>query len=83
MQQNLLHEYFKFLPADFQVLGFAENQELTTLEEYLEILDSPIEWTPVLESVWPPQWARDLRAIEQISAIESEEQVGQSAPRSK
>jgi hypothetical protein len=81
--QNLLREYFKFLPADFRVLGFAENQELTTLEEYLEIFDSPIAWTPVLESVWPPQWAHDLRTIEQISAMESEEQAGQPAPGNK
>jgi hypothetical protein len=73
---NLLREHFKFLPADFRVLGFAENQELTTLEEYLEIYDSPIDWTPVIESLWPPQWAHDLKTIEKISEMDTEDQPG-------
>jgi hypothetical protein len=74
--QNLLREHFKFLPADFRVLGFAENPELTTLEEYLEIYDSPIDWTPVIESLWPPQWGHDLKTIERISEMDTDDQPG-------
>ena len=72
--QNLLREHFKYLPADFRVLGFAENAEVTTLEEYLEIFDSPIEWTPLLEVSWPPQSRHDLSTIEKISELDAEEQ---------
>lgn len=72
--QNLVRDYFKYLPADFRVLGFAENTELTTLEEYLEIYDSPIEWTPLFEVSWPPQWRHDLGTIERISEIDTDEQ---------
>lgn len=72
--QNLVRDYFKYLPADFRVLGFAENTELTTLEEYLEIYDSPIEWTPLFEVAWPPQWRHDLGTIERISEIDTDEQ---------
>lgn len=76
--QNLLREHFKYLPADFRVLGFAENNDLTTLEEYLEIYDSPIEWTPLLETVWPPQWRHNLSTIEHISEMDDvENQQGQ------
>jgi hypothetical protein len=77
--QNLLREHFRYLPADFRVLGFAENAELTLLEEYLEIFDRPIEWTPMLESVWPPQWSHDLKTIEKISEMETDEVQGQPA----
>lgn len=72
--KNLISEHFKYLPADFRVLGFAENAELTTLEEYLEIFDEPIEWTPLLEVAWPPQTRHDLATIEKISEVDSEEQ---------
>lgn len=71
--QNLLREYFKYLPADFRVLGFAENAELTNLEEYLEIYDSPIDWTPLLETVWPAQHRHDLGTIERISEMDDTE----------
>ncbi|OHT09780.1 hypothetical protein TRFO_21211 [Tritrichomonas foetus] len=72
--QNLLREHFKYLPADFRVLGFAENADVTTLEEYLEIFDSPIEWTPLLEVSWPPQTRHNLATIERISELDNEEQ---------
>jgi hypothetical protein len=71
--QNLLREYFKYLPADFRVLGFAENVELTTLDEYLSIYDCPILWTPLLENVLPAQWRHDLTTIERISEIETDD----------
>lgn len=71
--QNLLREYFKYLPADFRVLGFAENAELPSLEEYLEIYDSPIDWTPLLEHVWPAQNRHDLGTIERISEMDEED----------
>lgn len=72
--QNLLREHFKYLPADFRVLGFAENTDLTLLEEYLDIYDSPIDWTPLLETIWPPQWRHDLPTIERISEMDNEDQ---------
>ena len=72
--QNLIRDYFKCLPADFRVLGFAENSELPTLEEYLEIYDEPIEWTPLFEAAWPPERRHDLSVIEQISENDSYEQ---------
>lgn len=68
--QNLLREYFKYLPADFRVLGFAENADIPTLEDYLEIYDSPIDWTPLLEIVWPAQRRHDLGTIERISEMD-------------
>ncbi|KAH0792555.1 hypothetical protein GPJ56_003540 [Histomonas meleagridis] len=71
--QNLIRDYFKCLPADFRVLGFAENAELPTLEEYLEIYDEPIEWTPMFETIWPPEQRHDLSVIEQISENDNEQ----------
>ncbi|KAK8894637.1 hypothetical protein M9Y10_023074 [Tritrichomonas musculus] len=76
--QNLIRDHSKYLPADFRVLGFAENTELTTLEEYLEIFDSPIEWTPLFEVTWPPQARHDLGTIETISKVDIEEQPEKS-----
>ena len=74
--QNLVNDInqSKCLPSDIRVLGFAENTELTTLEEYLEIFDAPIEWTPLFEVAWPPQWRHDLGTIEKISEIDTDEQ---------
>ncbi|OHS96398.1 hypothetical protein TRFO_37469 [Tritrichomonas foetus] len=72
--QNLLREFFKYLPADFRVLNFADNNELTSLEEYLELFDTPSEWTPMFESGWPIQEQHELVTIERISEIDTEQQ---------
>ena len=74
MSTNLIRDYFKHLPADFRVLSFAENTDITTLEEYLEIFDQPLEWTPMFETLWPPQAPHDLATIEKISEFDSIEQ---------
>lgn len=70
---NLLREYNQFLPAAFRVLGFAENADLTSIEEYLDIYDTPINWTPLVEVIWPPQKAHDLDTIERISQMDNYE----------
>lgn len=76
--ENLLKEWNIFLPADYRVLGFAENQDVCLLEEYLEIYDSPITWSPVLETTWPPQERQNLKDIEIISEMDTtDQQVGQ------
>lgn len=75
MSTNLIRDYYKYLPADFRVLGFAENTEVTTLEEYLEIFDHPIEWTPLFENLWPPQSQHDLSTMEKISEADSVAEV--------
>lgn len=72
--ENLLREYNIFLPADFRVLGFAENKDVCLLEEYLEIFDMPVTWSPALETSWPPQKRHDLKDIEFISEVDSDEQ---------
>ena len=71
---NLLREYNSNLPADFRVLGFAENVEVTLIEEYLDIFDSPIAWTPMFDTVWPPQWRHDLPTMEKISEMDIHDQ---------
>ena len=44
------------------------------LEEYLEIYDSPISWSPVFETTWPPQDREDLKDIEFISEMDNTNQ---------
>jgi hypothetical protein len=48
------------------VINFADNADLTLIEEYLEFFGSPIDWNPIFESIWPPQSSKDLAIIERI-----------------
>ena len=72
--ENLIKDWNIYLPADFRVLGFAENQEACLLEEYLDIYDSPITWSPIIETIWPPQERQDLKDIEIISEMDNQDQ---------
>lgn len=72
---NIVKEYGQYLPADYRVLNFADNPELVLIEEYLDIYDTPIRWTPLIETLWPPQRDYDLPTIEAISTMDRTEQT--------
>lgn len=51
---NLRQRYAEFIPSNERLKAFTGLKGVTTLQEYLEIFDAPIEVNLDRELVWPP-----------------------------
>lgn len=51
---NLRQKYSQYLPCNELVAAFCASEEVTPLEEYLDLFDSPVDVELEDERCWPP-----------------------------